>query len=376
MKILLINYEYPPLGGGAANATYNIALSLQKQGHSVFVATTAFGQLTGFTVENNISIYRLPSKRKAADRSNLTEMLSFTYHVLRNSEKIIKDNAIEACIAFFTVHCGIASYRIFKKYNIPYIISLRGGDVPGLVPELGLIHSITKPLRRIILKNAISIVANSVGLAELSMKADPFHVDVIPNGVDTVFFLPSETKSDIFTFLFVGRFQAQKNLFFLLKTFKELTLKTHKPLKLLMVGDGPQNNELQQYANDLGLTNIEWLGWKTKKELVLLYQSSHCFLNPSLYEGMPNTILEAMACGLPVVASDSIGNNEIILSRENGLLFPQNNLESFRDQMFELVETQEKANQIGRNARQHIVNNYSWTSVANEYMKLFKRFIL
>lgn len=374
MNILLINYEYPPLGGGAANATYNIAKSLQKQGHEVSVVTSAFKSLTGYSIENNISIYRLPSKRKAIDRSNLPEMLSFAYHALQNIKEIIKEKKINKTIAFFSVHCGIVSYLMFKKYKIPYIVSLRGGDVPGLVPELNMLHTIIKPFRRAILKNAVSIVANSVGLAELALKTDPFQVDVIPNGVDTDLFVSKEEKkSKYFKFLFVGRFRPQKNLFFLLKSIKELTIKTSKPFKLIMAGDGPQNEELKRYANELGLKNIEWPGWKSKAELVCLYQSSHCFLNPSLYEGMPNTILEAMACGLPVIASDSIGNNEIVIHEQNGFLFPQNNLELFVAFMLLLVENSEKVAFTGGKARQYVVDNFSWDTVAEKYVNLFSR---
>merc|ERR1712137_560818 len=100
------------------------------------------------------------------------------------------------------------------------------------------------PLRRAVLRNASTVLANSEGLRELSRKADPtIRVEVIPNGVDTEFFSPSKAKKDegTFRFLFVGRLNPQKNLHNVLEhLFAEIKPEPNRPVELHIVGDGPE----------------------------------------------------------------------------------------------------------------------------------------
>ena len=179
------------------------------------------------------------------------------------------------------------------------------------------------------------MVANSHGLKEMSERADPFPVRVIPNGVDTDFFCPGENlekaKHRPFVFLFVGRFQMQKNLFYLIDQVAFLRRSGVGPFVLHLVGDGPQREELQNHAKHLGIEEcLVWHGWLEKGCLREIYRSSDCFVNPSLYEGMPNVVLEAVACGLPVIASRVAGNDAVVRDGETGRLFDLGDPEAFR----------------------------------------------
>src|SRR5207245_2833077 len=153
------------------------------------------------------------------------------------------------------------------------------------------------------------------GLRRLSEATDRFSVRLIPNGVDPELFRPGlKGQSDRLRILFAGRFQKQKNLSILLQQVAMLEPGT---FELHLVGDGALRNELRLSARQLRIEKyIAWHGWLSRAGLIKLYQSVDCFVYPSLYEGLPNTILEAMACGLPVVASDIPGNNELVVHSE------------------------------------------------------------
>jgi len=207
--------------------------------------------------------------------------------------------------------CGLLGPTLKNRYGVPYIIALRGGDVPGMEPGMDRVHALLTPVRRRILRQAHAIVANSKGLAEASQKADPFPVQVIPNGVDTTFFHPPSTRpAGRFTFLFVGRFQQQKNLAVVIDAFADAFAGTD--VRIRLVGDGPLKEDLIKQVQERGITaQVDFLPWQDKEGLRTQYQTAHCLINYSLYEGMPNVVLEAMACGLPTILSDIMGHQDL-----------------------------------------------------------------
>jgi len=374
MRILIVNHEFPPIGGGASSACWYLSSALVKLGHDVSVLTSSFKDFSKYEVKNGVSIYRVSAIRKAIDSSNIFEMATFIFSSLFGINNIIKETGAQKIIAFFTIPAGVVSFYTYKKNKIPYLVLLRGGDVPGLVPGLDIIHKILTPIRRKILTSARNVVANSVGLQKLSEKHDPIRVNVVTNGVDTRFFCPTKKikQNNNFRFLFVGRLHSQKNLFFLLDQIYNFKKNTKAKFILDIVGDGPQKVDLKKYSENIGLRNaVKWFGWVNKNELKKLYQSSDCLLNVSLYEGMSNVILESMACGLPVIASDIPGNNEVVRNGNTGFLFDLNNSAGFQTLLNVVVKEREKRLRIGKNARKLMVEKFSWKKVANSYIKLF-----
>lgn len=375
MNILIINYEFPPIGAGAANASWFIARSLKKLGHTVAVLTSNFRQLQGRSDREGITIWRIPTVRRSHYKSNIFEMTCFSLSSLFFVRQIAKKCRTEYVIAFFTIPSGITALFLNWADRIPYLISLRGGDVPGLVPELDIIHKILTLPRRRVLRSAAGLVANSQGLKALSENADPFPVNVIPNGVDTDFLIPApDRRCEKKIFLFVGRFRPQKNLFFLLQQMNTVADTHAETFELHLVGGGPLEKELKAYADTLKSRNhIFWHDWCDKEQLKQYYQQAYCFLNPSFYEGMPNTVLEAMACGLPVIASRIIGNEEVVRHGETGFLFDLNSPESFQNIAVQLLENETLARNMGNKGRTLAEKEFSWDSVAKDYLRLIVR---
>jgi len=375
MNLLLINYEYPPIGAGAANATYNIAKNLVAVGHSTTILTTGYKSLQGWAEEDGVRVYRCSLQRKYKDRSDLWEMLCFLILSAIKLKNIAKEQKIEGVIIFFSFPCGPLGLLCWYLCQVPYIISLRGSDVPGSEASLNFLHWLLTPLRRWIFRKSFQIVANSEGLKKLSEEADPFSVKVIPNGVDTAFFSPPQSQRDAkdpFQFLFVGRLQLQKNINIILNQIAELKKETNFPFLLHLVGGGEQKEELLRQAEKLGVSQqLIWHGWVDKDSLVSIYHQVDCLLNPSLGEGMPNAVLEAMACGLPIIASQVPGNNELVEHGETGFLVNLEAPEKFREVMKAYMECPEKAYQMGGEAQKKVESQFSWEKTANAYLNLF-----
>lgn len=369
MRLLLINHELPPVGGGAGNATWFVAVALRELGHDVRIVTGAYRDLPRHELRDGIQITRIRSVRRRLDRSNSLEMLSFLASALTNHRQVRAGDS-DAIIAFFSVPAGIAALAYRRRWGTPYLVSLRGGDVPGLTPEIGWIHKLIAPLRRRVLRRAVAVIANAAGLAELAQRADGVPVNVIPNGVDTDYFQPANRKSGAPPkVLFVGRFHRQKNLTQLLHSFDTAAKQT--PMQLDLVGDGPERHDLQALARGVGCDHlITWRGWLDKDALRRAYQEADIFVNPSFYEGMPNTVLEAMASGLPIVASRVGGNTELVEQSGGGLLFDIDQPNQLTQALASLASSREKRVELGQNARNHVCERYSWSQVARGYVDL------
>jgi glycosyltransferase involved in cell wall biosynthesis len=371
---LLVNYEYPPIGAGAANATYHTARALVQLGIHPVVITAAFGESQGVAEEDGVTVYRIPALRRHANKANLLEMATYMISLAMNLRRLYKRQKISRAIVYFSFPCGPIGLLLRFFYKTPYIVSLRGGDVPGTEPGLGIIYWILTPLRRLVFKKSEAVIANSVGLAELSMKADPYPVQVVPNGVDSEFWRPELKSEDqgIFNILFVGRFHPQKNLHFLVREFV-IFHKKNPDARLLLVGDGPERDSLKKLALESGVSNdITFAGWAARNELRARYQSANCLVNPSHYEGMPNVLLEAMACGAPVIASNVPGNNEVVQNGKTGLLFEANNSAEFQSSLTLIKDGGNKIREMVQSARARMTNEYDWKSVSRLYLDYFQ----
>jgi glycosyltransferase involved in cell wall biosynthesis len=378
MRLLVLNYEYPPIGGGAGNATYYLCREWGALGHTVDVITTWFKGLEEVSAgPNNVTVFRIKSMRRRLDRSNPLEMMSYIRHALKKARLLVKSHSYETAVTFFAIPTGVISYCLFKKYALPYILLLRGGDVPGFLHrELGLFHAITIPFTMAIWRNAARIIANSKSLQQLAhTTAQRLHrlVEMVPNGVDAEFFTPAyHLQNACFSFIFSGRFVSQKNLFFLICQFEKLS--ASRPSTLILVGDGPEKPTLEKkIKSSERLSNLVRLHpWSSKEQLRAFYQSAHCFINPSFEEGMPNTVLEAMACGLPVIASDIGGNNELIKNGKNGLLFTMNVIDDLKIKMQEILSLLETKS-MGAYSRRIVSDHFSWNTSASRIISPLER---
>ena len=373
MRILILNSEYPPIGGGAGNASAHIAAQLEQMGHTISVVTSRFGALPHREETGRVTIYRVPGLRRRQDRSTPLEQAVFILSASLSTLRLIPRFKPHATLAFFGVPSGPVAWLNKKFYRVPYIISLRGGDVPGFRPyDFRRYHKMIAPLLRIIWTNAAAVVANSRGLRQLATAFDSrFEIPVIPNGIDLESYKATGHAWTFPRLLSVGRVVHQKGLDIAMRALgglKDLSWEWH------IAGDGPQMPGLQSLAKELGINDrVHFLGWQSREQLMRSYGQANLFLFPSRHEGMPNALLEAMASGLPVVASCISGNEELVLDGETGYLVPSEDVQALQAALKKVLRDPALREKMGRASRQYVEVNYSWESTAQQYMRLLEK---
>jgi glycosyltransferase involved in cell wall biosynthesis len=373
MRILIINSEYPPVGGGAGNASANLAKALSALHQEVTVLTVRFGDLPFYSKEDGILIRRIKSIRRNKDRSGAFEQGIFILTGSIGLLSLAQEWKPDIILAFFGIPAGAVTWLTRWFTQIPYLVSLRGGDVPGFRPyDFAVYHRLIGPILHRIWKRAELVVANSQGLAALARDFDQrVNIEVIPNGVDILQYqMPPDRDWENPHMLWVGRLVYQKGLDILVESLGELK---SLPWKLTLIGDGPQRAALQRLAIERGIDDrLEFTGWLDRAALMKYYYASNLFVFPSRHEGMPNAILEAMASGLPVIASRIAGNEELVLPEKTGFLVPPQDAGGLREALETLLVDPERRKQMGLASRQRVEANYTWEQVAREYLTLLQ----
>ncbi len=200
-------------------------------------------------------------------------------------------------------------------------------------------------------------------------RIDPERVAVIPNGVDENFFHSDDRiLHPRPRLLFVGRLSVQKNLSFLLQALAGVS----EQFETILVGDGELGSDLRSTATSLGLQNVRFHGRADGAELLELYRNADVFVLPSEREGMPLVLLEAMAMGLPIVATDIAGNRDIVRPHENGILVPLGNVVALRSALQAVSSDPEVYRQMSATARS-MASQYSWETVGTQFERLYAR---
>jgi glycosyltransferase involved in cell wall biosynthesis len=372
MRILLINSEYPPVGGGAGNASANIARELVSLGQDVVVLTARFDHLPVDETQQGVRIHRVASLRRRADRSGAFEQLAFILSGTLAASSLARHWRPDAILAFFGAPAGVVALGLRAMLHLPYVVSLRGGDVPGFRPyDFRRYHQMIGPLLHLVWRNASAVVANSDGLRALAMTFDPeVPIPVVHNGVDTSRFLSGDRQWEPARLLLVGRIVHQKGIDLLLEALAGLRALSWE---LLIVGDGPRRETYTAQAAAAGLQGrVRFAGWLTGEALEQAYARANLFVFPSRHEGMPNVVLEAMSSGLPVVASRVAGNEELIDPGVTGLLVPKEDASALREAVRALIGDPAARRAMGQAARRRAETAFTWRAAAEQYLQILR----
>ncbi|OGI16475.1 MAG: hypothetical protein A3J63_01335 [Candidatus Moranbacteria bacterium RIFCSPHIGHO2_02_FULL_40_12b] len=378
MRVLFFNYEYPPLGGGAGNATYYILREFSKIPDLKLdlVTSSVDNQCHLEKIGKNISIHRLPigkNKRNLHFQSQ-KDLLIYAWKAYWFARKILKNNKYDLSHSFFTVPCGFISLLLKKQYKIPYIVSLRGADVPGYSERFTFAYSVLKPLIKIIWKNASAVVSNSQGLKELALKTDSKqNIDIVYNGIDTEEFSPVAVRPlrNDFKIICVSRITARKGIKYLIEAVSKLVANS-SDVKLEIIGEGDEKVNLENLVKELQLEKfVTFLGLVDHKKLPELYRQADIFVLPSLNEGMSNTILEAIASGLPIIATDTGGTKELVREGENGYIVQMKNSDDIAEKIKLLINGKNLRENMSQKSRE-IAEQMSWKKSAKQYFDFYK----
>lgn len=385
MNILCINHEYPPVGGGAATVTRELLTRLNTRGHQIVLLTEKVPGNAPNHEEPEFPVFRVHAGRKSVSQGSYFEFICFFIKSLTMLRKIHKEFKPDITFAFFTIPGGLLALVQKWWYGTPYIVSVRGGDIPGFITDkkLAFSHFLSTPLIRLVCKKAALIHTNSERLKKLTEKLIPdVPVKIIPNGVvfDTTCLSEiltgnsNEQKDAFIKIVFAGRLSKQKNLDTFLLGIAKLPDDIKEKIKFTIVGEGQEKRKLENLAEEYRLSHIVcFRAWVDRNDLKIIYKSHTFSVIPSLDEGMPNSALESIISGCPVLGSQrgSLPWEEKGLS-ERWIIKNELDATEWKNRIVFLVNNREFISKDFIAMYQTVTNRFDWASLFSHYETMIR----
>jgi glycosyltransferase involved in cell wall biosynthesis len=376
----MLNYEFPPAGGGAGFATYNIARELVCKGVDVDILTSRIDDEADGETVNGARVYRVTSWRKGIHDCGFVGAYSYVAFAVKKRWELHKAANYDLEHFFFSLPTGALTLAPLPGKRPPYIVSLRGSDVPGydsFNKSLSAMHKILLPINRRIWRKASSVVALSNGLREIALRTDPdIEMEVVSNGMNIDKFRPRPMRNhrsdnEPLKILTVTRLLERKGVHHLLEA---IARPTELNVELRIVGSGSYEQELRRVTEELGLMDrVTFEGFVSPDKLPDLYREADLFVLPSQTESFGLVFAEAMACALPVVATHVGGIPELIRSGKEGILVEPNNPSHIRAALEDLLSDASRLIEMGNAGRRRIEEQYTWDRIAQRYLEIYQR---
>jgi len=350
--------------GGAETQLVNLATSLKKRGWEVRVVSMLSPQaFTEELKEAGIPLSTLNMRRGVADPRAVFRLVK----ILREWRPDIVHSHM--------IHANLLARVTRLFYKIPVLISTAHSiDEGGRWREIA--YRLTDSLADLTTNVSQAAVERYIRVGA----APKDKIIFVPNGIDTSRFKPDRDTGwrlrnelgidNYFVWLAVGRFEAAKDYPNMLQAFKMVVDKKQDTL-LLLAGQGSLLEETRKLANELDLEDkVRFLG--VRRDVPDLMNAADAYVMSSAWEGMPMVLLEAEACGLPVVATDVGGNSEVILNNKSGYIVPPGDSEALAATMVKMMALPEAERRaMGRAGRAHIEANYSLERVVDHWEGLY-----
>ena len=378
MRILYVNFEYPPLGGGGGVINAQMAEEMAKR-HKVFVLTSqAFG-LPEETIENGVTVIRTPVYfRKKEPVANLQSMLTFIPKGIAVGKKLLERQKFDLINTHFVLPSGPVGDALARHAAIPNVLTLHGGDLydPSKFTSPHR-HPVLRAWVRKLIRRADAVVVGSKNTLTNMQKFYTPELDasLIPLGIKRPDCYPNPRheygfKDDDVVMLTVGRLVSRKAIDQLISMMGRLK---QDHLHLLIVGKGPEESNLRNAARRLGVAKqIHFLGFVEDCEKFRLLGISDIYVSTSQHEGFCLSFLEAMHGGLPIVCYDYGGHTDYLEDGRTGFVIPLNNLDLFTQRTQELIESKKLRNKMGNFNRVRIEDYYIDTC-ATKYEAIFQK---
>ncbi len=362
MKILSINYEYPPIGGGGGVVCRGLVENLVRMGHTVDLVTSGMKSLPSFEVCNGVRIHRTQSIRLNPHYTNLPEMLTMPLAMYRKALALTRRNRYRYNHTHFVFPSGIASWLLNKKTGLPYILTCHGSDVPGYNPDrFQYSHKLLLPFWKGVLKGSNGISAPSNYLKQLIQSQVDVPVEVIPNGYQLPDVVEGTKKNRIIA---VTRMLERKGVQFFIRAMEQIDT----DWEILVAGDGPYLGRLKTLARNVPA--IRFLGCVRGKELEDLYRSAKIFVFVSSRENFPIVLLEAMSHGCAVVTSDAQGCAEVV--GKAAIKTPYGDVDAIRRAVERLTRDESEIQGLSDLALEH-VSQFAWSKISGRFVAYSKQ---
>lgn len=385
MKLLLITNEYPPIGGGGSSVLqYAVRYLTEEHGHDVTVVTSRYRGLprhewvpegSGVSGRPRAHVIRVPAIRRYKDFCAVWELVTFGVSALVYGLWLVPRLKPDLIQAYFALPGGWVARILSAVYGVPFVLYFGGSDMPGANPSrYARLYPLISGLTRWIWRGARVSTVCSEGLLALGRSLDPSHdFRLVPNGVELVRFVPVERPPNpTVKILFIGRLIPRKGFHYVVRSLPRVLELTAVPFDVEVVGSGSMRSALDELATTLGVSHLlKYLGTIPYDKLHLAYQGADVFVLTSESEGMPCAMLEAMACGLPVVTTDVSGNREIVRDALNGFLIPLGDEEKLAHALALLIRDEGRRRRMGSESRR-IVQAYDWREIVRRYETIFR----
>ena len=366
-KILVLNYEFPPLGGGAGHVSYEIASWYVRKGYKVDVVTMGFAGLPEREEKNGVNIIRVKSIRKRMETCSTLEMLSYVFSAIAFLSKHKNTVGYDIVHCHFLIPTGLVALYLKRKFDLDYIVTIHGSDVPGYNPDrFKLEHLFTKRMLSRICKNSKAVCSPSNYLKNLLISnIDCKNVFIIPNGIDLDNFKLDLSTPKENIILSTGRLLERKGFQTLIRAVKDVDL----PFEVHIVGDGPYRQQLEDLAEG-STTKIIFHGWieRGSQELRSLYEKAAVYVLASSQENASIALLEGMAAGCVMVSTNVSGCSETI--GDSGYLIDFEDHLALQKIFLELSD--EKLAEYSKRSRSRLIKEFLWKHNVQRYLEALR----
>ena len=379
MRILMLDNEYPPLGGGTGVVNYHLLDGLRQLDQDIEVdlvtSSRSRDRYEYSEMTPAIRLHKAPVDNRNIHHSTNIELLRYTWRGYRYARRLAMQRPYDLCFAFAGVPAGGIAWALRRSIGLPYIVSLQGPDVPGFENRYRYVYLALTPFIRHIWRQAAAVIAISQRHRALAWQTAPgLPIDIIVNGVDLRHFPPVTRPPQLpgapVTVLCAARLIERKGQQHLLEAAARLR-RRGVAVRILLAGTGDAEPQLRQQAHASGLDDhVQFLGFVERDAMPAVYAQADIFCLPSFNEGMSMALLEAMASGLPVVVTETGGMEELLDG--NGLVVPWAAVDRLADALALLISDAQRRADWGQRGRQ-IAEGFTWPAIIQQYVQLFQR---
>ena len=337
-----------------------ITLYRELINHGVHTTFISFGNASELSYKNKFKEFDIIYNKWGLSNSIYIKFINLlNFKKLKNID-IVKTNQIES------INTAINIANFWEKPilgRMGYLKSFQKKKLHGVDSQL---YCDAIKLEKKLALNSSRIILTTKQLKESfesSYLESHNKIIVIPNFVDTTLFKPDYNIEKKYDLLYIGRLAEQKNIEILLKAVIGLKL------KILFIGKGPFKNNILKYKKKYNL-NLELIDMVPNQDLPVYLNSASIFILPSLFEGNPKSLLEAMSCEMPVIGANSPGISNMILHNNNGFIC-DSTIDGIREAINDLVNKVELQNKLSKNARRYIIENFSLDLIVKRELELY-----
>ena len=376
MRILMLNNEFPPLGGGTG--TVNLALLDQFSripNLEIDLITSALGkQFEAETFSETIRIYKVPVNNRIIHHSSNRELLIYAFRALLFAFRLQRESPYDFCFAWSAVPAGGVAWAVRKLTGLRYLVRVCGPDIPGFERRYGFLYPLLTPIIKAIWKSAEVVVAKCQGEADMIRSVDDNpKIELIPNGVDAERFqpAPSTSRDGPLHLLCVARLIERKGQNHLIAAVAKMVTNGYA-VQLDLIGTGDSEVDYRSLVKKLEIEDhVRFLGYIPREDIPRHYARADVFVLASFNEGMSVATLEAMASGLPVVVTRTGGMDELVEAGINGFFFDWADVNGLVAHLELLINDGELRENMAEASRLRSAH-FTWDEVANTYFTKFR----